>query len=319
MLSTRSRPLCSWRRRFLARDSARHVLAGSSGQLDRLGNELGHGRSRSLGARLPVFSAETIRGKEAEFIRERLPRKAPRARFGVRVALLRRTRLVAHALAGGGEADQDGSTSTRAVACVAESTTRRSPRSGSCSTSSTRARQSIDYEAAVEEALCFGWIDSLVRRLDAQRYARKFTPRKPDSRWSDVSRRYASLEKRGCSWTPAAPMRRPASALTRFGSAAQWMRGARLLERALKAERARLGFFGGARGVVSAALRRWIERSFKDDPAAWRFFEALAPSYRRAYVGWIDAAKREETRERRLHEAVGSACEGREAGAQIGV
>jgi uncharacterized protein YdeI (YjbR/CyaY-like superfamily) len=57
---------------------------------------------------------------------------------------------------------------------------------------------SLDYEDAVEEALCFGWIDSLVRPLDDARYARKFTPRKPGSRWSDPNRRrYASLEKRG--------------------------------------------------------------------------------------------------------------------------
>src|SRR5688572_31121751 len=54
------------------------------------------------------------------------------------------------------------------------------------------ARPSIAYEDAVEEALCFGWVDSLVARLDDRRYARKFTPRKPASSWSDLNRtRYA--------------------------------------------------------------------------------------------------------------------------------
>ena len=54
---------------------------------------------------------------------------------------------------------------------------------------------SISYDAAVEEALCFGWIDSLVRRLDDDRYARKFTPRKAGSKWSTANRRrYADLE-----------------------------------------------------------------------------------------------------------------------------
>src|ERR1700689_3901524 len=56
----------------------------------------------------------------------------------------------------------------------------------------------MSYDDAVEEALCFGWIDSIVMRLDDERYARKFTPRKPGSRWSTSNRqRYAKLEERG--------------------------------------------------------------------------------------------------------------------------
>lgn len=57
---------------------------------------------------------------------------------------------------------------------------------------------SIDYKDALDEALCFGWVDSLVKRLDCQRYARKFTPRGADSRWSAISRkRYAALKASG--------------------------------------------------------------------------------------------------------------------------
>src|SRR5215472_6874534 len=56
----------------------------------------------------------------------------------------------------------------------------------------------IEYKDALDEALCFGWIDSLVKRLDDRRFARKFTPRRADSRWSDVNRkRYAELEADG--------------------------------------------------------------------------------------------------------------------------
>jgi len=59
-------------------------------------------------------------------------------------------------------------------------------------------KTSIEYEDSVEEALCFGWVDSLIRRLDDDRYARKFTPRKPDSFWSDSNReRYAKVEALG--------------------------------------------------------------------------------------------------------------------------
>ena len=57
---------------------------------------------------------------------------------------------------------------------------------------------SIDYKDALDEALCFGWVDSLVKRLDDRRYARKFTPRRADSRWSAVNRkRYAELKAEG--------------------------------------------------------------------------------------------------------------------------
>src|SRR5215831_17486514 len=59
-------------------------------------------------------------------------------------------------------------------------------------------RLCMSYEDAVEEALCFGWIDSIVKRLDHDRYLRKFTPRKADSKWSSINRRrYADLEARG--------------------------------------------------------------------------------------------------------------------------
>jgi uncharacterized protein YdeI (YjbR/CyaY-like superfamily) len=58
--------------------------------------------------------------------------------------------------------------------------------------------KSVPYEEAVREALCFGWIDSLVKRLDENRYALKFTPRKPTSKWSDSNRkRWAELKENG--------------------------------------------------------------------------------------------------------------------------
>ncbi len=70
-------------------------------------------------------------------------------------------------------------------------------------------RPSISYNDAVEEALCFGWIDSIIKRVDEDRYARKFTPRKPDSKWSTANRqRYAALQARGL-LTPAGVRRAP--------------------------------------------------------------------------------------------------------------
>src|SRR6185503_14875959 len=68
---------------------------------------------------------------------------------------------------------------------------------------------SIAYADAIDEALCFGWVDSLVKRLDDRRYAIKFTPRRSDSRWSDKNRqRYAALEASG-RLKPAGIARRP--------------------------------------------------------------------------------------------------------------
>src|SRR6476619_4368168 len=55
--------------------------------------------------------------------------------------------------------------------------------------------KSLSYQESLDEALCWGWIDSLITRLDEDRYARKFTPRRPDSRWSTINRkRYAKLK-----------------------------------------------------------------------------------------------------------------------------
>src|SRR5262245_6125229 len=58
--------------------------------------------------------------------------------------------------------------------------------------------ESIPYEDAVREAMCFGWIDSLVKRLDDSRYVVKVTPRQPTSRWSSINRkRWAELDAAG--------------------------------------------------------------------------------------------------------------------------
>ena len=64
-------------------------------------------------------------------------------------------------------------------------------------------KTAVSYQDAVDEALCFGWIDTLVRRLDADRYAQKFTPRKPKSNWTEANRRiFARLVAAG-RMTPA--------------------------------------------------------------------------------------------------------------------
>lgn len=145
-------------------------------------------------------------------------------------------------------------------------------------------RASVAYEDAVDEALCFGWIDSLVKRLDDERYARKFTPRKADSKWSTANRRrFRELEA-----------------------------GGRLKEAGLA--RPPTGRSGDAPRPSAEKVPEYIQQALRGAPAAKRFFESLAPSYRRLYIGWIDSARRQETKARRLREAIGLLTEGKKLG-----
>ena len=135
-------------------------------------------------------------------------------------------------------------------------------------------RRSIAYEDAVDEALCFGWVDSLVKRLDEARFARKFTPRKPDSKWSDLNRqRYARLKATGRLMSPG-------------------------LERAPTDRR-----YDPPRPSTSK-IPQYIQEALKKRPTAWNNFENLAASYRRHYIGWIDSARQPETKLRRLRQAI---------------
>ncbi len=145
-------------------------------------------------------------------------------------------------------------------------------------------RASIDYGDAVDEALCFGWIDSLIKRLDDARYARKFTLRKPDSKWSDSNRkRYALLQAQGL-LMPAELKRAPT---------------ARSYD---------------APPPPGTKVPRYIEQALRSQPAAWQNFERLPPSHRRRYIAWIASAKRQETRIRRLREAASLLATGRKLG-----
>jgi uncharacterized protein YdeI (YjbR/CyaY-like superfamily) len=146
---------------------------------------------------------------------------------------------------------------------------------------------SIAYSDALDEALCFGWVDSLVKRLDEKRYARKFTPRRPDSRWSEVNRkRYGQLKAQG-RLKPAGIARPP----TRRGSAPRPQR----LE-------------------LPAKLPAYMAAALRKHARARRYFENLPPEQRRRYFAWIESAKRQETKLKRLKEAIGLLADGKVLG-----
>jgi len=141
----------------------------------------------------------------------------------------------------------------------------------------------MPYEEAVREALCFGWIDSLIKRLDDNRYAFKVTPRKRTSKWSNINRkRWMELKAAGL--------------LAPAGLAA-----------------APTDNSYGPRPVIPA-LPTYIAKAIKANSKAWKFFQELAPTHRRDFVVWIHTAKRPETRERRIRESITLLAAGRKLG-----
>jgi uncharacterized protein YdeI (YjbR/CyaY-like superfamily) len=142
---------------------------------------------------------------------------------------------------------------------------------------------SFPYEDMVREALCFGWIDSLVKRLDDDRYAIKVTPRKPTSKWSAINRkRWTELEAAGL--------------LTKAGLAAAPTSNTY------------------AQKPSIPELPGYIASAFRANARAWTFFQELAPSYRRHFVVWIHVAKQPETRTRRIRESIALLAAGKKLG-----
>ena len=143
--------------------------------------------------------------------------------------------------------------------------------------------RSLSYEDMVREALCFGWIDSLVRRLDEDRYVRKLTPRRAGSKWSDINRkRWAELEAAG--------------RLTSAGLAASPTRNS----------------YPPKPDIPE--LPTYIAKAIRTNARAWTFFKELPPTARRHFVAWIHIAKKPETREKRIRESIELLESGRKLG-----
>ena len=144
-------------------------------------------------------------------------------------------------------------------------------------------RKTMTYEDAVREALCFGWIDSLIKRLDDDRYALKVTPRKPTSKWSDLNRtRWAELKASGL--------------LTSAGLAAAPTDNSY------------------APKPVIPELPDYIAKAIKANAKAWNFFRKLPPRERRNFVVWIHTAKRPETRKTRIRDSLALLAAGEKLG-----
>ena len=134
-------------------------------------------------------------------------------------------------------------------------------------------RRGVVYSEAVDEALCFGWIDTTVRRIDDDRYANRFVPRRPGSNWSEVNRRrFAELDRSG-----------------RVHEAGRRAFGQR------PARQPRPFTSGGTYRFAPEFARR-----LRDHAAAERYFRSRNRGYRKRATFWVMSAVRPETRERRF-------------------
>ena len=150
-------------------------------------------------------------------------------------------------------------------------------------------KQSLGYDSALDEALCFGWIDSLVRRIDEERYAQKFTPRKPKSKWSAANKRRVEQLAKSKRMTGAG------CALVKAAKANGW-------------------WDRPDRPPAVSRVPREFQAALRRNATARENFDRLAPSFRKHYVMWIAMAKRPETKEKRIKEAVGLLAKGEKLG-----
>ena len=135
-------------------------------------------------------------------------------------------------------------------------------------------KPSITWPQSVDEALCFGWIDSIRNSIDDESYTIRFTPRKPNSIWSAVNiKKVEELKKQG--------LMKP--------------KGLELFD---KMDKKKLQTYSFERSVVE--LTPEFEKKFKSNKKAWKFFQQMPPSYRKPVINWVVSAKQEETRLRRL-------------------
>lgn len=133
------------------------------------------------------------------------------------------------------------------------------------------ARRGVTYRQALDEALCFGWIDGVRHAVDESIFAVRFTPRKPRSGWSEVNlKRAAELQAEGRMEAPG-----------------------------LEALRRREAPSYSYQSLPRALSRVFLQR-FRAKPAAWRFFQSQPEGYRRTCTFWVMSAKRSETREARF-------------------
>ena len=146
-------------------------------------------------------------------------------------------------------------------------------------------RPSVIWTQAVDEALCVGWIDGVLQRIDHERHAQRFTPRRKGSNWSAIN--VAKVEK-----LTAEGRMRPA--------------GIRAFEARTPERTGVYSYEREAEPLTDEELAR-----FRSNAAAWADWEGRPPSYRRGATAWVTSAKQPATRERRLATLIEDSSAGR--------
>jgi uncharacterized protein YdeI (YjbR/CyaY-like superfamily) len=140
-------------------------------------------------------------------------------------------------------------------------------------------KPTIPYGDSVEEAICFGWIDSIIKKIDDEKYSRKFTPRKAKSGWSHLNKKRARKMVKERKMTEAGLEK-----IREAKESGEWFK-AKVVRKEL-------------------VTPIYIEEALAKSEKALENFNNLAESYKKQYVGWIASAKREETRKRRIAESI---------------
>jgi uncharacterized protein YdeI (YjbR/CyaY-like superfamily) len=146
-------------------------------------------------------------------------------------------------------------------------------------------KPSMTWPQSVDEALCFGWIDGIRRTIDGISYSVRFTPRRPDSNWSEINiKKVAELSQKG--------LMKPAG-LAIFNSRKIPKQQAYTYEERPK------------------SFPTELENMLKSNPAAWNFFHKQAPSYQLTIIHWIISAKQEITRQNRMEKLIKASAAGK--------
>lgn len=147
-------------------------------------------------------------------------------------------------------------------------------------------KPSITWPESVDEALCFGWIDGIRRRHPPDAYSIRFTPRRAGSNWSAINIKRVAALKKLKRMTPAG--------LAAFAKRTE--------------AKSRVYTYEQKDRFV---LDKGLEKTFKANKKAWEFFENQAPYYRKLMTGWLNMAKAEETRLRRLGKLMAACASGK--------
>ena len=146
-------------------------------------------------------------------------------------------------------------------------------------------KRTISYKEAVDQALCFGWIDGKTKGIDESSYTTRFTPRNPHGRWSAVNlKRVEELTQAG--------LMHPAG-----------------LQAHAERDLTKQNLYAGEQASIE--LSEAYEAQFQAQPEAWNYFQSTTAAYRKRAIWWVISAKREETRLKRLKTLINESAQGR--------